>query len=48
VVRDAALLEKSMSRYECYFALGGEEPELCRIYDQMTAFLEWQKEQEGR
>lgn len=46
--RDRELLDKSMRHYERYFELGGEEPELRRIYDQMQAFLKWQEEQQGR
>ncbi len=46
--RDAALLKKSMSAYEQYFELGGKEPELRKIYDQMVAFLKWQKENAGK
>jgi len=37
--RDRELLDTSMKHYERYFELGGNEPELRRIYDQMSAFL---------
>lgn len=37
--RDRELLDTSMKHYERYFELGGDEPELRRIYDQMSAFL---------
>jgi tetratricopeptide (TPR) repeat protein len=42
--RDKELLEKSMAHYERYFELGGKEPELRNIYDQMVGFLKWEKE----
>ena len=42
--RDKELLDKSMKHYARYFELGGEEPELRRIYDQMVGFLKWQEE----
>ncbi len=44
--RDSDLLEKSMKHYERFFELGGKDPGLRRVYDQMSAFLKHLQDQQ--